>query len=289
MMSREIAELVKIMAHLRSPAGCPWDRQQTHESLKPYLVEEAYEALEAIDQNDSCALKEELGDVLLQVIFHAQIAEEHNEFNLEDVASHLSEKLIRRHPHVFHPEQEPNVKTATDVARNWEAIKSEERQTDPTPTSVLDGISQSAPSLQRAYQAQKRAAKSGFDWKTAEPVLEKLREECQELCTATADLIEKHGTSSSLDSPKLTQARVEEEFGDVLFSFVNMARFLKINPEETLRKATNRFMTRFQYVESKAAKTSQSVDQCSETQLDQWWEEAKVLESSQRPEMGGIA
>ena len=288
-MSTAISALISLMARLRSPDGCPWDRQQTHETLKPYLLEEAYEALEAIDQNDASALKEELGDVLLQIIFHAQIAEEHKEFTFEDVASHLSEKLIRRHPHVFNPERDTNVKTATDVARKWETIKNEERQTNATYTSMLDGIPKSAPALQRAYQAQKRASKGGFDWRSADPVLEKLREECQELYAITANLIEQQRISSSPDSLTHTQAQVEAEFGDVLFSFVNMARFLKVNPEESLRKATNRFMTRFQYVESEALKTSQTLKQCSETQLDQWWEEAKLLENQKDPEIGGIA
>ncbi len=277
-MSTQLSQLVTLMSRLRGPDGCPWDREQTHETLKPYLLEESYEALEAIDSQDPSALKEELGDVLLQVIFHAQIAEEHSEFTLEDVATHLSEKLIRRHPHVFEPHKEEDVSTANDVANKWETIKRQERQTTITHPSALDGIPTTAPALQRAYQAQKRASKSGFDWATVAPVLEKLREECQELCTATAKLTEQQSSNTSPESLKHAQAHVEDEFGDVLFSFVNMARFLKVNPEESLRQATNRFMTRFRYVEHKVEENSQSFDQCSETDLDQWWEEAKTQE-----------
>ena len=198
---------------------------------------------------------------------------------LEDIATHLSQKLIRRHPHVFNPEPHMEVKTATDVARKWETIKSEERQTHSTRPSVLDGIPKAAPALQRAYQAQKRASKSGFDWTSVSPVLEKVHEECQELYTAMANLIEQQSRTPSPVTLKHTQSQVEAEFGDVLFSFVNMARFLKVNPEESLRKATNRFMTRFGYVEAKALETSQTLSECPEITLDQWWEEAKSLEN----------
>ncbi|MGB0911479.1 MAG: nucleoside triphosphate pyrophosphohydrolase [Nitrospirales bacterium] len=277
-MSTQLSQLVTLMARLRAPDGCPWDRKQTHETLKPYLLEESYEALEAIDRQDPSALKEELGDVLLQVIFHAQIAEEHSEFTLEDVATHLSQKLIRRHPHVFEPHTQGKVSTASEIANNWEAIKRQERQSQRTHPSVLDGIPKTAPALHRAYQAQKRASKNGFDWTTVTPVFEKLREECQELCTATADLIEQQSNNSSPESLKAAQAQVEDEFGDVLFSFVNMSRFLKVNPEESLRQATNRFMTRFRYVELKVEESAQSFGQCSETDLEKWWEEAKTQE-----------
>ena len=277
-MNTHLSQLVMIMAQLRGPDGCPWDRQQTHETLKPYLLEETYEALEAIDNQNPSALKEELGDVLLQVIFHAQIAEEQSAFTLEDVAYTLSQKLIRRHPHVFDPQKHSEVKTALDVANKWETIKQQERETSTTHPSVLDGIPRTAPALQRAYQAQKRAAKNGFDWTSIAPVLEKLREECQELCAAMTTLTEETKTSSPTDSLKQKQADVEDEFGDVLFSCVNMARFLKVNPEDSLRRATNRFMTRFRYVEERALETSQLLSQCSEATLDQWWEEAKSLE-----------
>ncbi|GJL50876.1 MAG: hypothetical protein NPIRA01_21030 [Nitrospirales bacterium] len=280
-MSAKISELVALLAQLRSPEGCPWDRQQTHETLKPYLLEESYEALEAIDNQDTSALKEELGDVLLQVIFHAQIAEEHSEFTLDDIASHLSKKLIRRHPHVFAPEQHTEVKSANDVAQKWETIKKQERQHDTTSPSALDGIPKIAPALQRAYQVQKRASKAGFDWTSSEPVLEKLREEGQELYTAMADLQKQQSASPSRETLASYESRVEAEFGDVLFSFVNMARFLKINPEESLRKATNRFASRFQYVEAKALETDRTIGQCTEAELDQWWEDVKASESQE--------
>ncbi|WP_447971181.1 nucleoside triphosphate pyrophosphohydrolase [Nitrospira sp. M1] len=278
-MSTKISELVALLAQLRSPNGCPWDRQQTHDTLKPYLLEEAYETLEAIDNHDTSALKEELGDVLLQVIFHAQIAEEHAEFTLDDIATHLSHKLIRRHPHVFQPEQHTEVKTAKDVAQKWETIKKEERQHDGTPPSALNGIPKIAPALQRAYQMQKRASKSGFDWTSSGPVLEKLREECQELYEAVAELQKQQSDTPSHEALSSYESHVEDEFGDVLFSFVNMARFLNINPEESLRKATNRFATRFQHIETKALETGRSIGQCSETELDQWWEDVKLREA----------
>ncbi len=277
-MKTQLSQLVTLMAQLRGPDGCPWDRLQTHETLKPYLLEETYEALEAIDNQNPSALKEELGDVLLQVIFHAQIAEEQSTFTLEDVASTLSQKLIRRHPHVFDPLKHSEVKTAHDVASKWETIKQQERETSTIHPSALDGIPSTAPALQRAYQAQKRAAKTGFDWNSVAPVLEKLREECQELCSAMTALTEETNTSSPTDSLKQKQSDVEDEFGDVLFSCVNMARYLKVNPEDSLRRATNRFMTRFRYVEERALATSQVLSECSDATLDQWWEEAKSLE-----------
>ncbi len=277
-MSTQLSRLVTLMARLRGPNGCPWDRQQTHETLKPYLLEESYEMLEAIDNQDPKALKEELGDVLLQVIFHAQIAEEHATFSIEDIAEHLNQKLIRRHPHVFDAPTGAKAKTATDVANTWESIKQQERQASTTHPSALEGIPKTAPALQRAYQVQKRASKNGFDWTTAAPVLDKLREECDELCVAMAQLIEEPDTSASPSSLEQSQSDIEDEFGDVLFSFVNMARFLKVNPEESLRQATNRFMQRFRYIEDKAVESSQLISQCTEATLNQWWEEAKALE-----------
>ena len=254
-----------------------------HESLKPYLLEETYEALEAIDNHDASALKEELGDVLLQVLFHAQIAEEGSTFTFEDIAISLSQKLIRRHPHVFNPEQDTDIKTAHDVSQKWETIKRSERPSHSEHTSALDGIPKTAPALQRAYQVQKRASKNGFDWANAQPVLDKLSEECQELQQAVAQLIPQQHSSSSHDALNARHTRVEDEFGDVLFSFVNMARFLTVNPEESLRKATNRFMTRFQHVEAKVAATHRTMSQCTEKELDQYWEEAKLLEKQHAP------
>ena len=271
------------MARLRSPDGCPWDRQQTHESLKPYLLEETYETLEAIDNHDASALKEELGDVLLQVLFHAQIAEERSAFTFEDIAMALSQKLIRRHPHVFNPEQDTDIKTAHDVSQKWETIKRKERPKNSIPTSALDGIPKTAPALQRAYQVQKRASKNGFDWTSAQPVLNKLSEECKELQQAVAQLIPQPNDSGSHEALTHRSARVEDEFGDVLFSFVNMARFLKVNPEESLRKATNRFMTRFQHVEHQVRASHRTIGQCTEEELDHYWEEAKSIEKQHTP------
>ena len=279
-MDQELHNLVNVMARLRAPDGCPWDRQQTHESLKSYLLEETYEVLEAIDTGAPGALKEELGDVLLQVIFHAQIASERSDFTFDDIAQHLTQKLIRRHPHVFKTQVDgTTIKNADEVTHRWETIKSQERGVTGDSNSLLEGIPKVSPALQRAYQVQKRAARGGFDWKSTPPVLNKLREEFDELFMATSQAVtnETHRHSSNNENKKPSE-RIEAELGDVLFSLVNVARFLKVNPEEALRKATNRFMSRFAYVEQRAKKEGRSLQDCSEAELDQWWEEAKINE-----------
>ena len=268
------------MARLRGPDGCPWDRKQTHESLKPHLLEETYELLEAIDEGTPETLKEELGDVLLQILFHTQIASERSEFTFEDVAEQLSTKLIRRHPHVFdRPIGEHAIKNSEEVLQRWEDIKSREREDTAKGNSALEGIPKVSPALQRAYQVQKRAAQSGFDWATISPVLDKLWEEFEELFEATSKTA---GLRPAQDQPSTRTAehhrQVEAELGDVLFSLVNVARFLKVNPEEALRKTTNRFMQRFAYVEQQAQQNGRAIKDYSEAELDQWWEEAKTNE-----------
>jgi tetrapyrrole methylase family protein / MazG family protein len=270
-MSKSFDDLVQLMARLRAPDGCPWDRKQTHESLKPYLVEEAYEVLEAIDHTDITRLREELGDVLLQVIFHAQIGTEQETFSIEDVIHALAEKLVRRHPHVFGTaDQKQERLNADDVKVRWEQIKRNEREEKGQDSSALEGVPRTLPALLRAYQVQARAARVGFDWPDLPPVLGKLEEELQEFRDAMAA-----STVVTSSASKEAQEHVESELGDVLFTIVNIARFLKINPEEALRKTINRFIDRFQYIETQAALAGRSLQDMSLEEMDALWEDAK--------------
>jgi len=272
-------DVVSIMAALRGPEGCPWDREQTPESLKPYLLEEAYEVLEAIDANDPAALKEELGDLLLQILFHSQMASESGHFSYQDVKNGLGAKLIRRHPHVFQQEGKGSLTTAKEVVRQWDQLKQQEKIEKQEAPSVFATIPKTLPALQRAIQVQKRASRMGFDWKTIEPVLEKFKEELDELFAETAGLVDLPENSQASRLTTLTQQNIEAELGDVLFSLVNVSRFLRLNPEEALRKSTNKFMTRFQYVEAQAIRRGQNMNDCTPQELDLWWEEAKSQES----------
>ncbi len=265
------ARLVRIMATLRAPDGCPWDRKQTHESLKPYLLEETYEVLETIDHQDRTKLREELGDVLLQVLFHAQIASEAGTFTIDDVIAVLSEKLIRRHPHVFKTTPSDSAQLTPDqVYGRWEEIKKQERAAKGESPSVLDGIPKTLPALLRAYQMQARAARVGFDWPDSregrDRVLYKIEEECRELRAALRD-----------GEPTET---VAAELGDLLFSVVNLARKLKANPEDSLRTATNRFADRFHYIEAEARRQGRTVDQMDLAEMDRLWEDAKRVPPS---------
>ncbi len=267
------------MARLRGPDGCPWDREQTSQSLKPYLLEEVYEVLEAIDAGEASSLKEELGDLLLQIVFHAQIASEHHQFSFEEIVNDLAGKLIRRHPHVFHQDGEASsITTAADVSRQWEQLKQQEQSTGERPPSLLQGIPKISPALQRAFQVQKRASRGGFDWATIEPALEKFKEELDELYSAAAETIQ---SSSGAPLPRQNlskQEHIEEELGDVFFALVNVARFLRVNPEEALRRTTNKFMARFHFVESQAASEGKRLSDYTLPQLDTWWETAKQQE-----------
>ena len=270
-MSKSFDDLVQLMARLRAPDGCPWDRKQTHASLKPYLVEEAYEVLEAIDHTDITRLREELGDVLLQVIFHAQIGIEQETFSIEDVIHALAEKLVRRHPHVFGTtDQQQESLNADDVKVRWEQIKRNEREEKGQDSSALEGVPKTLPALLRAYQIQARAARVGFDWSDVTPVLGKLEEELQEFRDAMAA----SSASAPSTSPEANE-HVEAELGDVLFTIVNVSRFLKINPEEALRKTINRFIDRFQYIEAQAALTGRSLQDMTVEEMDALWEQAK--------------
>jgi len=276
-MSERFHTLVDLMATLRAPDGCPWDRKQTHESLKPYLLEETYEVLEILDQQDRTKLPEELGDVLLQVLFHSQIASEAGSFTIEDVLEQLADKLIRRHPHVFGKGvADPTLANADQVVARWEDIKRTERQASGRPDSALDGVPQTLPALLRAYQLQARASRVGFDWthdaKGFDQVLGKIEEEIQELRVAI------RSPASNQTEPDVATARQAEivaEFGDVVFSLVNLARFINVNPEDALRQAANRFVERFQFIEAQAAASGRTVGDLSFAEMDQLWDEAK--------------
>ena len=287
-MSERFHKLVELMAALRAPNGCPWDRKQTHESLKPYLLEETYEVLEILDRQDRAKLPEELGDVLLQVLFHSQIASEAGRFTIEDVLEQLADKLIRRHPHVFANGPADTTPTNADqVVAKWEDIKRTERQASGRPDSVLDGVPQAMPALLRAYQIQARASRVGFDWthdaKGFDQVLGKIEEEIQELRIAIRPL----ASNQTEPDPLAAMARQEEivaEFGDVLFSLVNLARFIKVNPEDALRQAANRFVERFQFIEARATASSRTVGDLSFEEMDQLWNEAKKQNPAARTE-----
>jgi tetrapyrrole methylase family protein/MazG family protein len=275
-MSADFDELVRVLARLRSPEGCPWDREQTHASIKPNLLEETYEVLEALDRNDPHQLREELGDLLLQVIFHSQLASDAGAFTIDDVLRRLTEKLVRRHPHVFEESKSPDApRTAEDVLARWELIKQAERKDQGKKTSIMDGVAASLPALLRAYQVQARAARVGFDWSKLDDVLNKLDEEWNELKASWREAVRD-------PSPK-TRQRVEEEFGDVLFSLVNLARFMKVEPEEALRKTIDRFAERFRYIEGQAERSGRNLKDLTLQEMDRWWEEAKRLENSSKP------
>ncbi|MBA3754038.1 MAG: nucleoside triphosphate pyrophosphohydrolase, partial [Nitrospira sp.] len=230
-----------------------------------------YEVLEAIDHTDITRLREELGDVLLQVIFHAQIGTEQEKFSIEDVIHALAEKLVRRHPHVFGTaDQKQEGLNADDVKVRWEQIKRNEREEKGQDSSALEGIPKTLPALLRAFQVQARAARVGFDWSDLTPVLGKLEEELQEFRDAMAA-----STAATPSTSNQAQEHVESELGDVLFTMVNIARFLKINPEEALRKTINRFIDRFQYIEAQAAVNGQSLQDMTLDEMDALWEHAK--------------
>lgn len=269
-MSAEFDKVVSIMARLRAPDGCPWDRKQTHDSLKPYLLEETYEVLETIDHGDLPKLKEELGDVLLQVLFHSQIGTETGSFTIEDVLRVLGDKLIRRHPHVFGEKGGGDQSLNSDqVLHRWEEIKRAERKDAGKPDSMLQDVPKALPALLRAYQIQARAARVGFDWpdnlQGLAGVFGKVTEELGELQEAVA----------AQTTPTTPTAEVTAELGDLLFSIVNLARHVKVNPEDTLRQATNRFTDRFQYIERQAALTGRTMADLTLDQMEAYWTEAK--------------
>jgi tetrapyrrole methylase family protein/MazG family protein len=277
MMSDRFSKLVDLMAALRAPSGCPWDRKQTHESLKPYLLEETYEVLETIDQGEPAKLREELGDVLLQVLFHSQIAAEAGTFTIDDVLDRLATKLIRRHPHVFGDgDKSANPTNGEQVLSQWEEIKRAEREAAGAGRSALEGIPKTLPALLRAYQTQARAARVGFDWPHnaagLEQIFGKISEEIAELRAA----LPRTGPEDEPDlADPAARARVEAELGDILFSLVNLARFLKLNPEEALRKSVNRFIDRVHLVEAQATAQGRALSDMTLAEMDALWDLAK--------------
>ena len=252
--SYDVQDLDEIVRILRAPGGCPWDAEQTHQSIRRNFLEEAYEAVEAIDEGNPDHLKEELGDVLLQVLFHARMEQEAGRFDLNDVADGVCKKLIYRHPHVF---GDVSVTGTGEVLSNWEELKRKEKG-QATNTDALEAVARSLPALWRAEKVQKKAKKAGFDWPDISGALDKLSEEIGELKAAVAG-----GTN------------VEEELGDLLFSAVNVSRFLKTDPEDALNAATDKFIGRFAKVEELAAAQGRSMEGMTLEELDKLWEQAK--------------
>lgn len=245
-----IEKIIRIMDELLSPQGCPWDREQNHKSLIRYLIEESYEVVEAIELNDMGKLKEELGDLLLQVVFHAAIAERAGAFNFNDVVDVVVEKMIRRHPHVF---GQMDLKTSDQVLQNWDEIKKQEGR-----KKILEGIPLSLPALMRADKLQSKAARVGFDWSNAAEAFEKALEEAEELVQAK------------------DEEDINEEMGDLFFALVNVARLKNIDPEQALQRCNDKFTRRFEYIENKLMEKGESLQEVKLEEMDKLWDEAKA-------------
>ncbi len=254
----QMEDLLEIVKILRSPDGCPWDREQTHESIRTSLLEETYEAIDAINRCDDALMTEEFGDVLLQVVLHAQIASEDGRFSFEDIVDGISKKLVVRHPHVFGESHATNVEEGLQM---WDAAKRKTKGTD-AQTTLLRSVPKAMPALMRAEKVQGRARRVGFDWKQVEGPLAALRSELDELCAA----VENGNT-----------ADIREEFGDLLFSMVNVSRFINVDAEQTLNDASDKFIDRFEQVEQFAKEAGVSMADAGEEQLDIWWQQAKKL------------
>lgn len=259
-----IEKLKEIMAMLRDPEhGCPWDKEQTFETIVPYTIEEAYEVADAIEKGDMSDVKSELGDLLFQTVFYGQMATEQNEFNFDDIAETMAEKLIRRHPHVF---GNSDFKNEAEIKANWEAEKAKERQQkDANQTSALDDIPTALPALSRAYKLQKRAASVGFDWPNIDGALDKVMEEINEV------KVEVNSNNASTD-------RIADELGDLYFALTNVVRHLKLKPEQVLHQANKKFERRFRAVEQKVVQKNNSISEMSLDQLDGIWEQVKAEE-----------
>lgn len=266
-------KLRAVQARLRAPDGCPWDREQTHASLRTYLIEEVYEVLEALESGDDTKFAEEMGDLLLQIVFHSQIAKEEGRFSVSDVIREVHDKMVRRHPHVFGKKR---AKDSAEVLKNWEQIKKEERaaagkktpdasQQEGKVGSLMDGVSRALPAALEGFQLTRRAARIGFDWDNVEGVFDKMDEEGGELRQAV----------SAKDA-----RRTEEEMGDLLFAAVNLARFLHVDPEIALKKANAKFSTRFRRMEDLAAKNGSALADVPRAQMEEFWESAKGAEKS---------
>ncbi len=262
-----IKDLITIMKRLRDPIkGCAWDLEQDFSTIAPYTIEEAYEVAEAIEINDMPHLKDELGDLLFQVIFHAQMANEKGYFDFSDVIESICEKMIRRHPHIF---AEESYRSAEDQTKAWENQKAEERKSKNNAASILDGVTSGLPALSRAVKLQNRAARVGFDWPDTAQVLDKLNEEMAEL---SAEMV-KSGD----------QAKVFEEFGDMMFVYANLARHMDIDPETALRSANHKFESRFKQVEQRAKIQNKTLESMTLEEMDQLWDDVKHQEKSARP------
>ena len=253
-MGKELDRFIEIVARLRGPGGCPWDREQSHKSLLNCLLDETYEFFEAVEEDDDGKMREELGDLLLQVVLHAQMASERGTYSIEEVAADISEKLIRRHPHVF---GETAVASSSEVLHNWEKIKKEEKKHR---QYLVDDIPEAMPALFRAEKMQRRVARVGFDWTDARPVLDKVIEEFNEFKEAILSGNHDHA---------------EEELGDIMFALVNVARHHKICAEDALRITTRKFAKRFRYIEDCFAKEKREMAGAPLEELDRYWEEAK--------------
>ncbi|MFZ7164967.1 nucleoside triphosphate pyrophosphohydrolase [Avibacterium avium] len=259
-MKHNIQDFLQLIAQLRNPnGGCPWDLEQTYQSMIPCLLEESYEVVEAIEQQNTENLREELGDLLLQVVFFSQLAKEDNLFTFDDVVNEVAEKILRRHPHVFGEEKAHNEQEALS---HWNKIKAEENKTR---QSILDNIPHAFPALMRAEKLQKRCAKVGFDWDNVQPVIAKVQEELQEV-------------QAELTRPQQDQAKIEEEIGDLLFAVANLSRHLHCSPEETLRKANQKFERRFRQLEALAQQQGKSLQNSTLQELDALWNKVKSEE-----------
>jgi MazG family protein len=265
-------KLVAVQARLRAPKGCPWDIEQTHQTLRTYLIEEAYEVLEALDSGDDSKFADEMGDLLLQVVFHSQIAREEGRFSVADVIQAIHDKMIRRHPHVF---GETRAKDSAEVLRNWEQIKAEERKAngaagekskkDAKPASLLDGVSHALPATMEGFQLTRKASRIGFDWDTVDGVFDKMREEQSEVREAI----------QSGD-----QKKIEEEMGDALFAAVNLSRFLKVDPEIALKRANAKFARRFREMERLARESGREFKDVPRAKMESFWEATKHSDSA---------
>jgi len=275
-MSVNFNDLVTLMARLRSPEGCPWDREQTYATLAPMLLEEAYEAFDALEEareGRADSLREELGDLLFQITFFAQVAQERGEFNIEDVITTVHEKMVRRHPHVF---ADAEAGDSAEVLRNWEAIKAEEKRAargdkqGSEEVSLLEGVSRKAPALMEAHQLTTKAARVGFDWEKVEDIFAKLQEETEELRAAIAA----HAESKA----EAEHTRVREEVGDLLFVITNIARHLQVEPEAALKLTNRKFRRRFEYIEEKLRERKQEFSAATLDEMESLWQDAKLGE-----------
>ncbi|SET78725.1 tetrapyrrole methylase family protein / MazG family protein [Oceanobacillus limi] len=258
LLNHSFSRLREVIAILRGPDGCPWDREQTHESLREYAIEEVYELIEAIDDEDDEGIIEELGDNLLQVMLHSQIGEDDGYFTIDDVIRSITEKMIHRHPHVF---QDTKVNTVDDVYKNWDVLKKEEKGEHRK--SILDGVPNHLPSLAKAYKLQKKAAKVGFDWDDVQDIWKKLDEEIEEVKEAIAEK---------------NMGEIEKELGDILFVLANISRYYKINPEIALNQTNQKFISRFSYIEEQIQQNGKEMDQSSLEEMDYYWNQAKKRE-----------